>query len=206
MVPSLDGFVLLSANRPTIPPVDPSALAASGGPGIGAITGVDANNPATVDTRVGEVARQLREAARRARDAASNGAGQPQGGAPGPSPEAIAAGTSSPTLAVAPPPPPPPTPDGPIRVGGRIQAPTKIKDVKPAYPEEARAARLQGIVILEIVIAADGQVVDARVLRSIPGLDEAALDAVKQWRFTPTLLNGVPVAIVMSATINFTLN
>ena len=206
MVPSLEGFVLLSASRPAIPPVDPSLFAASGGPGIGAITGVDSKNLATVDSRLREVARLAEEQARRTRDVARNGAGQSQGGAPGPSPEAIAAGTSSPTLAVAPPPPPRPVPDGPIRVGGNVQAPKKIKDVKPAYPEEARANRVQGIIILEIVIAPTGRVVDARVLRSIHGLDDAALDAVKQWEFTPTLLNGVPVAIVMSVTVNFTMN
>ena len=96
-------------------------------------------------------------------------------------------------------------PTGPIRVGGGIQAPKKIKDVKPVYPPEAQSARVQGIVIIEATIAPDGKVTTARTLRSIPPLDQAALDAVLQWEFTPTLINGAPVAIVMSVTVNFAL-
>jgi periplasmic protein TonB len=111
--------------------------------------------------------------------------------------------------AVAPPPPPPPPPpgwaQGAIRVGGQIPPPTKTKHANPVYPPIAESARVQGVVILETVIGADGKVQDARVLRSIPLLDQAALDAVKQWEFTPTLLNGSPVPIVMTVTVQFTL-
>jgi protein TonB len=91
-------------------------------------------------------------------------------------------------------------------VGGAIAPPKKIRDVKPVYPREAQAARISGVVVLEAVIDSDGTVADARVLRSVPELDAAAIDAVRQWQFTPTLLNGVPTPIVMSVTINFTLN
>jgi TonB family protein len=91
-----------------------------------------------------------------------------------------------------------------IRVGGNIKAPTKIRDVRPVYPDIAKAARVQGVVIIEAIIGPDGSVMDARVLRSIPLLDEAALDAVRQWRFVPTLLNGVPVPVIMTVTVNFT--
>jgi TonB family protein len=93
---------------------------------------------------------------------------------------------------------------GPVRVGGDIKEPRKIHDQKPAYPEEALAAGVQGVVIIEAVIARDGTVQNARVLRSIPMLDQAALDAVLQWKFTPTLLNGVPVEVIMTVTVNFT--
>ena len=86
-----------------------------------------------------------------------------------------------------------------------IRAPTKVKDVSPIYPSIAQAARVQGVVILEAVIGSDGVVKDARVLRSIPLLDQAALDAVRQWVFTPTLLSGVPVPVVMTVTVSFTL-
>jgi periplasmic protein TonB len=112
-----------------------------------------------------------------------------------------------------PPPPPPPAPsavaanvDGtrPLRVGGAIGVPIKIRDVRPAYPEDARAAGVQGVVILEAVIDETGAVSSARVLRSIPLLDQAAVDAVRQWQFTPTLLNGAPVSVMMTVTINFT--
>lgn len=75
----------------------------------------------------------------------------------------------------------------------------------PAYPAIARAARVEGVVILEAVIGEDGSVSDVRVLRSIPLLDAAAMEAVRQWRFTPTLLNGEPVPVVMTITVAFKL-
>lgn len=123
------------------------------------------------------------------------------------------AGTQRPAGGAAPPPPPPPPPpqyyevDGQqaVRIGGDIKTPTKIRDVRPEYPQEAHEARLSGMVILEALIDTQGNVRSARVLRSIPGLDEAALDAVKQWQFTPTLRDGVAVPVVMTVTVNFTI-
>ena len=103
------------------------------------------------------------------------------------------------------PPPPPPPPAAPIRVGGNIRPPTKVRDVAPIYPPIAQSARVQGIVIIEAIIGADGRVQDATVLRGIPLLNPAALLAVQQWEFTPTLLNGVPVPVIMTVTVNFTL-
>jgi protein TonB len=117
-------------------------------------------------------------------------------------------------------PPPPPPPPGaraggpaataaggvaPVRVGGNIRQPTQLRRVNPIYPAEAQAARVQGVVILEAVIGVDGRVEDARVLRSIPLLDQAAIDAVQQWEYTPTLLNGAPVPVIMTVTVQFTL-
>jgi len=99
--------------------------------------------------------------------------------------------------------PPPPAP-GPVRVG-TVRAPQKLNEVNPVYPQMAQAARVQGIVIIEATIGADGRVTNARVLRSVPLLDQAAVDAVKQWLYTPTLLNGVPVAVIMTVTVNFSL-
>jgi TonB family protein len=92
-----------------------------------------------------------------------------------------------------------------IRVGGEIRPPAKIADARPIYPQEAQDAKVQGVVILEAVIAPDGHVAGARVLRSIPMLDDAAYSAVMKWYFTPTLLNGNPVSVVMTVTVNFTL-
>ena len=103
------------------------------------------------------------------------------------------------------PPPPPPPPAEPVRVGGNIQPPQKLKHVNPLYPPIAQSARVQGIVIIEATIGPTGTVQDARVLRSIPLLDQSALQAVRQWEFTPTLLNGVPVPVIMTVTVNFTL-
>ena len=93
----------------------------------------------------------------------------------------------------------------PIRVGGNVRPPTKIRNVSPVYPAEAQAAGVQGVVIIEATINPQGKVINARVLRGAPLLDQAALDAVKQWEYTPTLLNGVPVPVIMTVTVNFTL-
>lgn len=108
------------------------------------------------------------------------------------------------------PPPPPPPPMAPfvdgvraIRVGGDVKVPTKLADVKPVYPPEALGARVSGLVILEALIDPEGNVRQTHVLRSIPMLDQAAQDAVQQWKFTPTLLNGVAVPVVMTVTVNF---
>jgi len=95
--------------------------------------------------------------------------------------------------------------NAPLRVGGDIAEPKKLRDVRPVYPEEARAAGVQGIIIIEATIDPQGEVSDAHVLRSVPMLDEPALDAVRQWRFTPTLLNGEPVSVIMTVTVNFSL-
>jgi periplasmic protein TonB len=103
-------------------------------------------------------------------------------------------------------PPPPPVPAPPVRVGGAIRPPQKIVHVAPEYPEIARASRTRGVVILEAVIGEDGRVRDVRVLRGVALLDDAAIRAVRQWQFTPTLLNGQPVPVVMTVTVAFTLN
>jgi TonB family protein len=92
----------------------------------------------------------------------------------------------------------------PVRVGGQIKAPTKIKDIKPVYPAIAQQARVGGVVTIEATIGSDGKVTDAKVVRSIPMLDQAALDAVRQWEYTPTLLNGVPVPVLTTVNITFT--
>ena len=87
--------------------------------------------------------------------------------------------------------------------GGVVKEPRKIRDVKPLYPGAARAAQATGTVIIEARIAEDGTVRDAHVVRGVPLLDEAALGAVRQWLFTPTLLNGAPVDVMMTATVTF---
>ena len=91
----------------------------------------------------------------------------------------------------------------PVRVGGEVQPPKKVKDVRPEYPMTAKSARVEGTVILEAVIDSRGMVADVRVLKSIPLLDEAAVEAVKQWRYQATLLNGEAVPVVMTVTVNF---
>jgi TonB family protein len=103
--------------------------------------------------------------------------------------------------------PPPPTPVGAtVRVGGTIKPPEKTKHVDPEYPAIAQSARVQGVVIVEVLIRPDGKVNSARIVRSIPLLDQAALDAVRQWEFAPTLLNGAPVSVISTVTVQFALN
>lgn len=98
-----------------------------------------------------------------------------------------------------------PAPVEPLRVGGQIEAPRKLRDVAPEYPELARRAGVEAVVILEATIDTGGRVSDVRVLRGHPLLDEAALEAVRQWAYVPTLLNGVPVPVLMTVTVNFRL-
>lgn len=97
-------------------------------------------------------------------------------------------------------------PSGPIRVGGDIKEPRKIRNVAPIYPEEAQRAGVQGYVLMEALIGTDGSVRDAKVLGGEPLLTDAALTAVRQWVYTPTLLNGVPVEVLMNVTMHFKLN
>jgi protein TonB len=106
-----------------------------------------------------------------------------------------------------PPPPPPPKPKTPkrIRVGGQVEAAKLIFKPTPEYPPLAKMARIQGTVRLEAIIANDGTIQDLKVLSGHPLLVKAALDAVKQWRYQPTLLNGEPVEVVTEIDVNFTL-
>ena len=91
------------------------------------------------------------------------------------------------------------------RGGSNVQNPMKVKHVNPVYPAAAREKKIAGVVILEARIESDGRILEARVLRSIPELDDAALEAVKQWEFTPTVINGVPTPVTMTMTIQFSL-
>jgi TonB family protein len=101
--------------------------------------------------------------------------------------------------------PTPSTDEKALRVGGGIAPPMKIRDVRPVYPPEALAAGIEGVVILETKIGADGSVEEARVLKSVDKqIDQAAIDAVRQWKFDPTLMNGQAVPIIMTVAINFT--
>jgi protein TonB len=98
-----------------------------------------------------------------------------------------------------------PAPVEPVRVGGQIEAPRKLRHVAPEYPDLARRAGVQAVVILEAMIDTGGRVSHVRVLRGHPLLDEAALQAVRRWAYVPTLLNGVPVPVILTVTVNFRL-
>ena len=93
----------------------------------------------------------------------------------------------------------------PVRVGGAIAAPQRTHDVQAVYPADALQQKIEGVSVIEVVIDCTGAVSDARVLRGVPVLNDAALDAVRQWRYRPTLLNGAPVPVIMTVTVSFTL-
>jgi TonB family protein len=98
----------------------------------------------------------------------------------------------------------------PLRVGSvadgqKIREPLKTRHVSPIYPPGAQRDRLEGMVIIQAVIDRTGRVVDTRVMRSVPGLDDAAIAAVSQWEYQPATLNGAPVEVMMTVTVSFTL-
>jgi protein TonB len=129
-------------------------------------------------------------------------AGQPEG-RPGGVEGGVAGGLVGAVVATPPPTPPPARP--PERVGLSVKEPVKLKHVDPIYPDIAQRANVQGVVILECVISPAGRVAELKILRGVPLLDQAALDAVKQWTYKPTLLDGVPVSVVMPVTLQFRL-
>jgi protein TonB len=103
-------------------------------------------------------------------------------------------------------PPPPPSRRDPVRVGGNIREPRLLTRVEPVYPPLAVSAHLQGVVILEAIVDRGGFVEEVRILRSASGLlDRAAIDAVKQWQYSPLVLNGIPERFVLTVVLSFTL-
>lgn len=103
-------------------------------------------------------------------------------------------------------PPPSPEPEGPIQVGGDVQAPVKLHYPQPQYTEIARKARLQGVVIVQAIIDKSGNVTNVKLLKGLGmGLDQAAIDAIKKWKFEPATLHGKPVSVYYNLTVNFRL-
>ena len=95
---------------------------------------------------------------------------------------------------------------GPYRMGSGVDPPRPLQQVRPTYTEEARRQAIEGRVLLEIVVRKDGSVDNVRVLRSLPaGLDQKAIEAVRQWRFSPAHRNGEPVDVVAQVNVDFTL-
>jgi TonB family protein len=96
--------------------------------------------------------------------------------------------------------------DKPLFVGGEVTAPVKISGDPPAYTEMARKARLQGVILLEVIVDEQGAVVHQRILKGLPmGLDKQALDGVKTWKFQPATLHGRPVKVYYTLTLDFRL-
>jgi protein TonB len=127
------------------------------------------------------------------------------GGVEGGIPGGVLGGVLGGMINEPPPPPPPPPPAKPRRVGGELQAPALIHRVEPDYPGVAVAAKVSGTVILEATVNESGAVAEVHVLRSILLLDQAAIKAVRQWRYQPLVLNGQPVPFILVVTLTFSL-
>jgi protein TonB len=179
--------------QPSPPPPPPPPLAASP---------IRANVPTPVTTAAPITAAQTIEPEPASTETTASAIGSPDGVVGGISLGVVGGRGVLPDVPI----PPPPSPTTPQRVGGIIKEPKKIRHVPPVYPSMAQQAHIEGIVVIEAIIGVDGRVKEARVLRSKPLLEQAALDAVRQWEFTPTTLNGVPVPVIMTVTVNFKLN
>jgi len=131
------------------------------------------------------------------------------GGVPGGVPEGVVRGmpglSSALHLALQPPPPPRPQPaqEKIYKVGGYVKEPRLLKYVAPEYPRLARSARISGTVVLEAIVTKAGNVANVRVISGPLLLHDAAIQAVRQWRYEPTRLNGLPVAVALTAKVTF---
>jgi protein TonB len=105
----------------------------------------------------------------------------------------------------APPPPPPPKSNRPLRVGGNVQQANILREVTPIYPPIAKTAHIQGTVVLHAIISKDGSIEQLEYVSGPPLLMKNAMDAVRQWRYRPTMLNGEPVEVDTTVSVVFTL-
>lgn len=194
-IPDMMAFVAPPPTPPPPPPPPPPAMKRA----------QSAPRPATTGELVPPIAPPARLEPAVGDDEGFEGGvpGGVEGGIPGGIPGGVVGG-----LPDAPPPPPPaaPVPKAPVRVGGLVTAPTLLRRVEPVYPNIAVAGRIEGIVILEAVVDEAGRVTDVRVLRGAHALlDREAIDAVRQWRYTPVILNGIPVRVILTVTLSFKL-
>jgi TonB family protein len=172
-----DGSVLTLHPSPIPPPVDHTPV------GVGNIVG---GIPGEVSGgKSGEIARGI--------------VGGTSGGVPG----GVVVGRLSSVGPVAP--PPKPVKRDTIQIGGNVQESKLIRKVEPIYPELAKKARVQGKVTLQITVDQEGNVTDASVIKGHPLLDDAAINAVRQWKYSPTFLNGKPISVMAEVSVLFNL-
>jgi len=127
------------------------------------------------------------------------------GGVPGGIPGGVIGGQLGGVIGGVPSAPPPPPPKEPVRVGGTIREPKITKMVQPIYPAAAVKQHLEGVVVLEATVTENGRVEKVKVISGPPALIDAAVQAVQQWQYEPTRLNGNPVAVLLTATVSFSL-
>ena len=205
-VPDMVAFVVSTAPSPPPPPPPPPPAPAATPSKPKAIAPVPTANPRAAPV---EAPREIVEEMPVDTGSAEGVPGGVEGGVPGGVVGGVVGGLISELPPPLPPPPPPPSPPpvarAPVRIGGELKAPALVERVEPEYPSIAVRAQVQGVVILEAVVDPHGRVEDVRVLRSIPLLDKAAIAAVRQWRYSPLLLNGMPERFVLTVTVSFSL-
>jgi len=97
-------------------------------------------------------------------------------------------------------------PRGVLKVGDAVKTPKRLVNAPPTYPQDAIDAKVQGVVVLDVLLDADGVPSDVQIVQSVPMLDAAAIEAVRKWRYEPTLMNGVAVPLAMTVSVNFSLD
>jgi periplasmic protein TonB len=162
-------------SQPAAPPPPPPTEGPADKPPAAPVEAPSAITPETTDTRVG------------------GAPGGVPGGVAGGVPGGVVGGTPASGSGTG----------SPVRVGPKMESPRKIKNVRPIYPDGALPSRSQGAVVVDVTIGPDGKVKDVKVIHSVPALDQAAIDAVRQWEYTPPTLNGVAVAVIMTVVVNF---
>jgi protein TonB len=197
-VPDMLAFVVSAAPPP--PPPPPAASAPSKPSAVKPVPTSAVQQRAPVEAPSEIVAETFVET-----ESEEGVPGGVEGGVPGGVVGGIVGGLVGAPLPPPPPAPPPVVERGPVRIGGTLTAPALLERVEPEYPPLAVRAQVQGVVILEAVVDRDGRVEDVRVLRSIPLLNAAAIEAVRKWRYSPLLLNGQAERFVLTVTLNFSL-
>lgn len=201
-VPTMMAFVVSAPPSPPPPPPPPAPAPATPDPSRRART--------TAPTAAAPIAAPVQAPASIAPEPVASGVDEGagvEGGVAGGIPGGVVGGVVGgiPESIPAPPPAPSEAPRAAVRVGGQIEPPTLLRRVEPIYPALAAHARVQGTVILEAMVDEQGQVQQVKVLRSIPLLDVAALEAVRQWRYSPVILNGRPVSFVLTVVLTFSI-
>lgn len=152
---------------------------------------------------------QLKEAPLPDVDAGAGVAGGVPGGVPGGSMGGVIGGVIGgvkTAIPLAPLAPHEAKPTAPVRVGGRVKDPKLIRRMEPAYPALARQVHLQGVVVIDAIIDEQGNITEMKVVSGPPLLIQAAIDAVRQWKYQPTYLNEQPVSVQLNVIVNFRLS
>ena len=198
-LPDMVAFVVSTA--PSLPPPPPPPAATTSKPKV--IVPVPRTSPRAAPV---EAPREIVDEMPVDTGVTEGVPGGVEGGVPGGVVGGVVGGLISELPQPPPPPAPPPVARAPVRIGGELKAPALVERVEPEYPPLAVRAQVQGVIILEAVVDQHGRVEEVRVLRSIPLLDKAAITAVRQWRYSPLLLNGTPERFVLTVTISFSLS